>query len=197
MLLSASTSLDGFQVPDLSLPNLTGEHLTLSTYAQGRPLLVTFAANHCPYVKHLEVALGELAADFGEEALAILAISSNDVGSYPGDDAAGLQSQARRANWNFPYLIDTDQTAAHTFGAVCTPDFFLFGGDGVLAYRGAFDRSSPGNEEPNDGCLMRDAISALLAGESVAAPEKAAMGCSIKWKTSESFESEPTNDGPS
>jgi len=181
MLLSSPTISEGFSLPDLSLPDVSGGHITLSTYAQGIPLLVVFSANHCPYVKHLEQALGVFAAEFGADVLAVLAVSSNDAGAYPDDSAAGLTAQATRANWGFPYLIDADQSAAHAFEAVCTPDFFLFSASGELVYRGALDHSSPGNDEPNDGSLMRDAVNALLEGAPVPAPQRAAMGCSIKW----------------
>jgi peroxiredoxin len=175
---------EGFSIPDMSLTDVTGRHISLSNYAEDRPLLVVFSANHCPYVKHLEHALGVLVADFGSDSLAVLAISSNDVGAYPDDDAAGLAAQAARANWTFPYLIDADQSVAHAFEAVCTPDFFLFSAGGELVYRGALDYSSPGNDKPNDGVLMREAINALIDKQPVPAPKKAAMGCSIKWKAS-------------
>jgi len=172
------------RIPDLSLPDISGRRVNLSTFAHNRPLLVIFSANHCPYVKHLEQALGMFAEDVGTESLKILAISPNDTAAYPADDEAGLSAQAERANWNFPYLIDTEQAAARAFDAVCTPDFFLFNADGELVYRGAFDNSSPVNDEPNDGSLMREAVEALLSSEPIPPARKAAMGCSIKWKTS-------------
>ena len=79
-----------------------------------------FAANHCPYVRHLEAAVGELAAAFADKGVQFVAICSNDASAYPDDALAGLAEQADRAGWQFPYLIDEDQFVAKQFGAVCT-----------------------------------------------------------------------------
>jgi hypothetical protein len=79
-------------------------------------------------------------------------------------------------------LIDESQDAARAFGAACTPDFFLYDVDRELAYRGAFDESSPGNRKPLTGELLADAARLVLAGEPVPEPHRASMGCSIKWK---------------
>ncbi len=183
MLVNSPLTQIALRLPPISLPDLTGEQVQLAEYADSRPILVVFAANHCPYVVHLEKALGQFALDHRSANLAIVAISSNNVEAYPDDDVAGLRSQVQRAGWDFPYLVDAEQIAARTFGAVCTPDFFLFDSTGDLVYRGAFDFSSPGNSEPNDGSLLREAAAALLADRPVPAARKSAMGCSIKWKT--------------
>ena len=71
----------------------------------------------------------------------LVAICSNDVDRYP-DDAPSTAGRSRpsAAGWRFPYLVDADQIGrASAYGAVCTPDFFVYGPDRRLAYRGAFD----------------------------------------------------------
>ena len=172
----------GTPLPDVTLPRLDGSHVGLAQIRGSGCLLVVFAANHCPYVRHVESALGALVAEFGDEPLTVVAIGSNDVAQYPDDDAEHLREQQHRAGWNFPYLIDEDQSAARAFRAACTPDFFLYDSDGVLAYRGAFDASTPKNGEPLTGDMLRNAITATMNGEPVPAPHKPAMGCGIKWK---------------
>ncbi|MFA7267394.1 MAG: hypothetical protein WC054_13880, partial [Candidatus Nanopelagicales bacterium] len=84
--------------------------------------------------------------------------------------------------WDFPYLVDADQSAAKAFHAACTPDFFVYDRSGTLAYRGAFDASSPKNDQPLTGELLRAAIDAVVAGEAVPEPHRPALGCGIKWK---------------
>ena len=167
---------------DLSLPDLAGNQVSLQQLRGTGCLLVLWSANHCPYVRHVERALGALIGEFPSASLATLAISSNDVNQYPDDDVAGLRAQRERAGWTFPYLVDSDQTAARTFHAACTPDFFLYNANGLLAYRGAFDDSTPKNDQPLTGDLLRTALTAVLAGQPVAEPHKPAMGCGIKWK---------------
>ncbi len=182
MAVSSPSTPLGSPLPGTVLPDLTGAALDIAAYAASRPLLVVFACNHCPYVRHVEAALGELVAGYDTALLAVVAISPNDVSRYPEDDVPRLAEQVGRAHWTFPYLVDSGQSAARGFGAVCTPDFFLYDADHRLAYRGAFDSSTPGNGQPLTGDDLRAAIDAVLAGQPAPQPQRPAMGCSIKWK---------------
>jgi peroxiredoxin len=182
MAVSSPTTALRSPLPDTALPDLDGARVDLADYAAGRPLLVVFACNHCPYVRHVEAAFGELVSGYEPSSLAVVAVSPNDVSRYPDDDIPRLREQAERAQWQFPYLVDTEQTAAKAFGAVCTPDFFLYDSALRLAYRGAFDASTPGNGQPLTGDDLRAALDAVLAGQPAPQPQRPAMGCSIKWK---------------
>ncbi len=168
----------GTALPDVELPDLEGHAVRLRSVAHGSPLLVVFACNHCPYVRWLEVMLGQLASRTG---LATVAINPNDALTYPEDGSDGMREQVARAGWDFPYLVDQSQDVARVFGAVCTPDFFLFDAHGLLAYRGAFDSSTPKNGQPLTGELLRQAVTAVQAGEPVPEPQQPSMGCGIKW----------------
>jgi cytochrome oxidase Cu insertion factor (SCO1/SenC/PrrC family) len=181
MAVTSPATVLGTVLPATVLPDLFGTPTDLRELAAGRPLLVVFACNHCPYVRHVESALGTVLAGFAEQ-LAAAAISPNDVSKYPDDDLPRLREQAERAKWSFPYLIDGEQTAARALGAVCTPDFFLFDRELRLFYRGAFDSSTPGNGQPLTGQDLSAAIGAVLAGTPAPTPQRPAMGCSIKWK---------------
>ena len=116
-------------------------------------------------------------------SLAVVGICTNDWEAYPDDRPDRLADQARRASWTFPYLLDTEQTVGRAFAAACTPDFFLYDARRRLAYRGAFDESTPGNGKPVTGALLGAAISRVLAGEPVPEPHRPSMGCSIKWRS--------------
>ena len=170
----------GQSVPDFSLMSVRGDHVSLDDYVAAPALLVAFLCNHCPYVRHVEAKLGSVLA--GLPDLAVVGVCSNDVEAYPDDSPPKLLEQAHRAAWNFPYLVDESQDVARAFGAACTPDFFLYDADRRLAYRGAFDESTPGNRKPVTGDLLAVAARRVLAGETVPAPQRASMGCSIKWK---------------
>lgn len=172
----------GTPLPDVRLPDLQGDMISLHEYANGQPLLVVFACNHCPYVRWVETKLADVTA--AATGVRTVAIMSNDIDEYPEDSPAGLAEQVTRAGWTFPYLLDEDQSAAHAFGAVCTPDFFLFDAQGRLAYRGAFDASSPKNGQPLTGDLLSAALADVGAGRPVPEPHRPAMGCGIKWKQS-------------
>jgi peroxiredoxin len=169
----------GTQMPAFTLPDLTGANLSSDTFA-GRPLLVAFVCNHCPYVKHVEQTFGQVVAKHPD--LAVVAVCTNDAEAYPDDAPEHLAEQAERAGWDFPYLVDESQEVGRQFQAVCTPDFFLYGADGTLAYRGAMDGSTPGNGVELTGELLDDAIARVLAGDPVPEPHRPSMGCSIKWR---------------
>ncbi|MBK6763575.1 MAG: thioredoxin family protein [Micrococcales bacterium] len=172
----------GAPLPEATLLDLDETLVDLHEYAEGHPLLVVFACNHCPYVRWIEQDLGHVIAAAPE--LRTVAINPNDADAYPEDSPEGMREQAARAGWDFPYLIDAEQTVARGFGAVCTPDLFLYDRAGVLAYRGAFDGSTPKNGQPRTGELLTAAIQHVLAGQPVPEPHRPSMGCSIKWRQS-------------
>lgn len=171
----------GTPLPDVTLPDAEGNTVNLAEVKGNDVLVVVFSANHCPYVRHIERRLGEVFDAFEGTGVQFVAIQSNDVTAYPDDDVAGMREQVERAGWRFPYLVDSDQSVAGTFGAVCTPDFFVFDAGGALVYRGAFDASSPKNNQPLSGDLLRDAITKTVLGTPVPLPHRPAMGCGIKW----------------
>lgn len=154
-------------------------------------LLLMFVCVHCPYVKHLEAGLASLGQDYAgpEGPLAIAAIQSNDIAEYPEDNAHNMREQAIRLGWNFPYLLDETQEVARSYGAACTPDFFLFNSEMKLVYRGQFDGSRPrrgdfGNDEAVTGSDLRRAVDAVIAGQVPDSNQRASIGCNIKWKQS-------------
>ena len=176
----------GTPAPDFSLPAVDGAagKATVSLEdLRGEALLVAFVCNHCPYVRHVETELGEIAKEYAERGVSTVAICTNDADAYPDDKPEVLLEQAERAGWNFPYLVDATQEVGRAYGAECTPDLFVFDAERRLAYHGALDASTPKNDEPLTGELLRNALDLVLEGKPVPEPHRPAMGCSIKWKT--------------
>ena len=182
MAVSSPATALGTPLPDVTLPDVDGRPVRLPDLRGDGILVIVWSANHCPYVRHVERRLGILADAFDGTGVSFAAVASNDVEAYPDDDVAGMREQVARAGWHFPYLVDSDQSVAHALGAVCTPDIFVFDSMGRLAYRGAFDTASPKNGNPVDGSLLRDALTALLAGRPAPQPQRPALGCGLKWR---------------
>src|SRR6185437_13620285 len=101
--------------------------------AQKHGLLVMFLSVHCPFVKHVEQEIANIARDYAGK-IAFCAIMSNDVAAYPQDSPDNMRAQAKRLGWNFPYLYDETQEVARSYNAACTPDIFLFNGAMELVY---------------------------------------------------------------
>jgi peroxiredoxin len=183
-MAAVSTMLPlGIEAPDFSLTATDGSTASLEDFQGAPALLVMFICNHCPYVKHVETAVAELADEYLARGVAVVGISSNDPEAYPDDAPAQLAAQKERVGFSFPYLFDGTQEVARAYQAACTPDFFLFDGDRRLVYRGQMDDSRPGSGVPVTGEDLRAALEAVLAGEPVADEQRASMGCSIKWKS--------------
>jgi peroxiredoxin len=171
----------GAPPPPFSLPDVTtGRTVSLEDVRSGRALLVMFLCRHCPYVKHVEGEVARIGRDYGSK-LGIVGISANDAAEYPDDAPASLKEQAALVGFTFPYLYDESQRVARAYGAVCTPEFFLFDAAPKLAYHGRLDATRTGREAAN-GADLRAALDAVLAGRAVTGPQHASMGCSIKWK---------------
>ncbi len=170
----------GDNAPGFSLPDAHGKVYSLRDVAGDEGTIVVFACNHCPFVIHLAKELGELAREVSEKGVGTVVINSNDLENYPQDGAEPMKRFSEEQGWDFPYLIDATQMIAKSYGAACTPDFFLFDGEGKLVYAGQFDDSRPGRGKAT-GYDLRTAVGKMLEGE---VPEKGipSSGCNIKWK---------------
>jgi peroxiredoxin len=171
----------GSSCPDFKLPGVDNRDYQKSDFKNFKALLVMFICNHCPYVKAVEDRLISLGREMKLKGAEVVAISSNDAANYPDDSFANLRKRAQEKNYPFPYLYDESQNIAKTFGAVCTPDFFLYDADYKLAYRGRLDDSwkDPSLVKKEE---LKDAMLALINGQKPSDEQRPSMGCNIKWK---------------
>ena len=170
--------------PDFALIEpASGRTVRLTDFA-GQPLLVAFICNHCPFVIHIQAAFAQMADEYQQRGVAVVAINSNDVANYPDDSPEKMIEAVHEHGYHFPYLFDETQAVARAYDAACTPDFYLFDAQHRLYYRGQFDNARPGNDEPVDGADLRQALDALLAHQPKPEVQKPSLGCNIKWKAS-------------
>jgi hypothetical protein len=172
----------GTKLPRFSLVDTVSGQGVGSEGLLGRPSVVAFICNHCPYVKHLRAGLADFGRYCAEQKVGLVAISSNDPGSHPEDGPEKMALEAKSAGYSFPYLFDETQDVARAFNAACTPEFYVFDAVGRLAYRGQFDEARPKNSEPVTGADVRAAVEALLRGAIPGPDQKPSIGCSIKWR---------------
>ena len=124
----------------------------------------------------------EVAEYYQKIGIAFIAISSNDAANYPADAPELMKKEAQQFHYPFPYLYDETQAVAKAYQAACTPDFYVFDKDRLCVYRGRFDSSSPGKQDPVTGKDLSEALDALLAGKAISPEQHPSMGCNIKWK---------------
>ncbi|MGB3200573.1 MAG: thioredoxin family protein [Nodosilinea sp.] len=176
-MLPLGTAAPHFELTDV----VSGETITLGTFADAPALLVMFICRHCPFVKHVEQELARLGQDYGPKGVGIVAISANSVQTHPQDGPEHLKAQAQSVGFTFPYCFDATQEVAKAYTAACTPDFFVFDQAKTLAYRGQLDDSRPGNDVPVTGQDLRAALDAVLAAKAMPGHQKPSIGCNIKW----------------
>jgi thiol-disulfide isomerase/thioredoxin len=174
-------------MPNFNLLGIDEKNYTNEMFNGKMGSLVMFICNHCPFVKHVNDEIVKLSNQIMEKNIAVIGINSNDSSQekYAEDSIEKMREYAINLGYNFPYVVDEDQSAAKDFTAQCTPDFFLFDSESALVYRGQLDGSRPGNDIPTDGVSLRSAIDALLNSEDPVSEQLPSMGCNIKWKVGE------------
>ncbi|HVR20739.1 MAG TPA: thioredoxin family protein [Polyangiaceae bacterium] len=182
MAVSSEMLALGTPMPAFSLPDTVTSRIVSSTELGGKPSVVVFLCNHCPYVKRIREGLAAFGRSCSELGVPVVAISSNDPTTYPDDAPDKMKLEAQEAGYPFPYLFDESQAVARAFRAACTPDLYIFDRDGKLAYRGQFDDARPKNDVPVTGADARRAVEALIAGKAPSSDQKPSIGCNIKWK---------------
>ena len=173
----------GTMAPEFTLSDTVARNeISLSKARGTNGTLVFFISNHCPYVIHIRDHFKAIYDDYHSREVAFIAVSSNDIKSYPQDAPEFMRKLAKEKKWLFPYCYDETQVVAKSYRAACTPDFFLFDKDLKLYYRGQFDRSRPKNGQAITGEDLKNAIDSLLEGKASPQDQIPSMGCNIKWK---------------
>lgn len=178
-LLESTMVTLGGPCPDFALPGVDGKVWHRDDF-RAPVLLVVVMCNHCPYVQAVDGRINALAKTFAGRC-DVVGINANDSDAYPEDSFEAMRSRALTLGFVFPYLHDASQAVAKAFGAVCTPDFFLYDQERRLRYRGRLDdnwQDSAGVSRQE----LRLAIEALLSGQPIPEIQYPSMGCSIKWK---------------
>jgi peroxiredoxin len=180
----------GSPAPNFELPSVDGALHKLADYSSSPVLVVVFTCNHCPIAQMYERRIADLAADYKDRGVAVVAIQPNDPVSIRIDEldssdiSDSLEEMKIRAQYKhltYPYLYDGEtQSVTDAFGPQATPHVFVFDQDRRLRYEGHMDNSY--RVEQVKTHETRDAIDALLAHREVAVKHTGVFGCSTKWK---------------
>lgn len=168
----------GSTAPSFTLKGVDGKMHSLSDY-KSKAALIVFICNHCPYVKARIGDIVALQGKFKPSELQVIGINSNDT-NYKDEGFDNMVAFAKDCRLNFPYLIDEGQDIARAYGAVCTPDPFLFVDD-RLAFHGRINDALEPEAIPTVP-VMENNVRRLLEGEKLEKDFDPSIGCSIKWK---------------
>ncbi len=175
--MSTPTSEVGRHAPAYSLADTRG---AIHELQPGRVTVVVFTCNHCPYALAWHDRLMAVARDYEGRGVSMVAIIPNDAERYPRDSQAAMRERVEAGDFDgVPYLRDESQAVARAYGAKTTPDLFVIDGEGILRYRGAPDADH--DDPAQDAGWLREALDAVLEGQTPERPQTTPLGCSIKW----------------
>jgi len=180
----------GSPAPNFELPGVDGAIHKLADYSSSPVLVVVFTCNHCPIAQMYERRIADLAADYKDRGVAVVAIQPNDPtairideldSSDISDTLEEMKVRAQYKHLAYPYLYDGEtQSVTDAYGPQATPHVFVFDQDRRLRYEGHMDNSY--RVEQVKTHEARDAIDSLLAHREVAVKHTGVFGCSTKWK---------------
>jgi len=170
----------GDKAPTFSgIPAVQGDQdtsLTLGDIKEDVVVLV-FLGNHCPVVRAYEDRIIDFTSDYKGKNVKVVGVSVNDLDS---DRLPAIKDYIKENKSNYVYGYDESQQIGRAYGATNTPQFFVFDKDRVIRYMGAMDDSQ--NEAKVKKTYLRDAVDALLKGETVEVSETRPVGCGVKYK---------------
>ncbi len=179
----------GASAPDFCLPGIDGQTHCLKDYAGSKVLVVAFTCNHCPTAQLYESRIKQLAADYRDRGVALVAIQPNNPNAVRldemgytdvGDSFEEMKLRAAYRHFNFPYLYDGDtQKVSRDYGPSATPHLFIFDAERKLRYQGRVDNNP--REPLVTSRDARNAIDAILAERPVPVSKTPSVGCSTKW----------------
>lgn len=164
-----------------SLTGVDDQQHSLESHNDKNAVAMVFSCNHCPFVLAWEDRMMQIQNDYKDKGVQFLVINANDAQKHPTDSFEKMKERQQEQNFNFPYLRDESQEVAKAYGAERTPEIYLFDKDRKLSYHGAIDDNY---EDPSavSANYLRDALDAVLSGQTPATPKTDAVGCTIKWK---------------
>ena len=138
-------------------------------------VVLVFLANHCPVVTAYEDRIIDLANDFKGKSVKVVGVSVNRMDS---DRLPAIKERVKDKGYNYVYGFDESQKIGKAYGASVTPEFFVLDKDRVIRYTGALDDNQ--DESKVSKTHVKDAVTALLNGETIEVTETRPKGCGIR-----------------
>jgi peroxiredoxin len=152
--------------------------LDLNTLAKDDVVVLVFLANHCPVVTAYEDRIIDFANDYKAKGVKVVAVCVDVVNEQ--DKLPGIKQRVKEKAYPFVYGYDDSQEIGKAYGATNTPQFVVIDKDKTIRYTGALDDNQ--NEAKATKKYLRDAVDAVLRGDSPEVKETRAVGCGIRYK---------------
>jgi peroxiredoxin len=172
----------GDKAPDFKLTDTEGKEWTLAALtAQKKIVVLEWFNPDCPFVKkHHEAnkTVNDTFAKFKDKNVVWFGINS----AAAGESSTGTEKNSTaRKDYKiaFPILLDGTSSVAMAYGAKRTPETFIVGPDGIIAYHGSIDSDASPNTVGKN--YVEAALKSLTAGETIKEATTTPTGCPIKY----------------
>jgi peroxiredoxin len=177
---TGAATMVGTKAPALALPDTEGTDRGLPGPGEAAATVVVWTCNHCPYALAWHDRIADVARDYADRGVRVLAVNSNDAERYPHDSLDAMRDRVAAEDWPFPYVYDESQEAARAWNAQVTPHVYVVDPELIVRYEGAPD--SDHMEPDQNAAWLRDALDAVLDGREPDLAATEPVGCSIKWR---------------
>jgi len=141
-------------------------------------VVLVFLANHCPAVMAADDRIIEFANDYKDKPVKVIAVSVSDIDQ---DRLPGIKGHMKDKRINYTYGYDESQSIGRAYGATNTPHFFVLDKERKIRYIGSMDDNVK-DESKVTKHYLRDAVDALLAGQTPPVEETRPQGCGVRYK---------------
>jgi mono/diheme cytochrome c family protein len=165
----------------IAFNDIEGKSHRMKSLLEKGPVVFVFTASECPMARRYSMRMKRLFEDFESKGVSFFAVHSN-----ADDSAEAVREHAREFPVPFPVVKDDHGYLARRLAATTTPQAFVIGQGGRVAYRGALDDNR--YEKQVTTHYLADAIRAVLGNQEPASAQIAAVGCAIHLQTADEVE---------
>jgi peroxiredoxin len=171
----AASPVIGADAPTFSLTTIDGKPFSLADATKANSLVVViFISTQCPYSNAYNDRMRDMAAAYAKKGVQFVGVNSNKT-----ETVQDVVDHAKKHGHTFTIVKDPNNKVADLYDASHTPEVYVVDKAGKLRYHGRIDENSEDASKVASPDL-KNALDALLAGQTVAKAETKAFGCSIK-----------------
>jgi len=172
-----SGAMVGASAPAFTLEDQTGKKVSLSDFT-GNVVVLEWINPDCPFVqRHAQAkTMATLSEKYKGQGVVWIGINSTNY----------MNGEANRkwvADKGLSYVVldDHEGTVGRAYAARTTPHMFVIDKSGTLVYQGAIDDDPSGNKGASANNYVDAALTEVLAGKAITAPQTKPYGCSVKY----------------
>lgn len=174
---SIAAHSQGYNWKKINLDKIGGDSVGVMDLSEKKGLVLLFLDPDCPITQKYGATFRGLFTELQRKEIGLAAV-------YPiiNADTSVIAEFAEAYQYPFSHLVDPRLTFTQAIGATTTPEVVFMDAQGKILYQGAIDNwfyKLGRYRRVITRNYLKDAISAYLAGESIATSRTDAVGCLI------------------